>query len=590
MILRSAVVRGLRARPVRGLCSQPSGPELPAQKTETEAPGQSPKASFLPEERVWEGPKPESEILKLAPDRWIMDNSFHPKVTDDIDSYKNLTDFNRMTFRYPHFNLVGRQDGRPIADTWREDLEDFKAHKHSIFDSPQDLDIFPGQYDIIIIGGGVIGTSIALQIREHVRELVTVLVVEKDPTYSRAVSTNALCGITNQFTLPENLQMAHYGADFIRNSRLHLSILDHPPPDLHFTPTGYLYLSDTTEQADIMLENQEKQTDYGAYVDVLNSHQMETRFPFLNTEDVLIGAHGVQDEGFIDPVAYLVALRGKAEFLGVRYMHAEFVDFNLETELDSSGGRDSENDAWQKVRFVIVRMPDGRERQIRVAYPIICAGHESAEITKKLLIGRPDSRGSRLIPLPIEKRKRYNFVFNCPDGPGLNFPFLIDGTGVWCRREGLGGNFVCGKYMTDEEEPDPSNLDVDYGFFEHVIWPVLAKRVKAFEKLQIVGAWAYYEDYNYFDQNPVIGKHPYYFNVLWACGFGPTAPLMGPSVGRAIFEQLDTGWMNYKTIDLGRFGWSRILNGTPLKERRIVPPPLTPLIPAAKRQAADEIE
>lgn len=39
---------------------------------------------------------------------------------------------------------------------------------------------------------------------------------------------------------------------------------------------------------------------------------------------------------------------------------------------------------------------------------------------------------------------RYIYVFNCPDGPGLDTPFLIDYSGVYFRREGLGGNYIGG--------------------------------------------------------------------------------------------------------------------------------------------------
>lgn len=39
---------------------------------------------------------------------------------------------------------------------------------------------------------------------------------------------------------------------------------------------------------------------------------------------------------------------------------------------------------------------------------------------------------------------RYVYVVHCPDGPGLDTPFLIDYSGVYFRREGLGGNYIAG--------------------------------------------------------------------------------------------------------------------------------------------------
>lgn len=111
---------------------------------------------------------------------------------------------------------------------------------------------------------------------------------------------------------------------------------------------------------------------------------------------------------------------------------------------------------------------------------------------------------------------RYIYVVHCPDGPGLDTPFLIDYSGIYVRREGLGGNYIAGTSPEEvcsstvvslsifytrheqynrnlsvffpcpqEEEPDTTNLEVDHQFFEEKIWPYLAHRVPAFEKLKV---------------------------------------------------------------------------------------------------------
>lgn len=53
------------------------------------------------------------------------------------------------------------------------------------------------------------------------------------------------------------------------------------------------------------------------------------------------------------------------------------------------------------------------------------------------------------------------------------------------RRDGLGGNFICGKSPEPDEEPSVENLNVDHEFFENKIWPLLAHRVPAFENLKV---------------------------------------------------------------------------------------------------------
>lgn len=42
-------------------------------------------------------------------------------------------------------------------------------------------------------------------------------------------------------------------------------------------------------------------------------------------------------------------------------------------------------------------------------------------------------------------RKRYVYVFNCENGPGIDMPLVIDPTGAYVRREGLGGKYICGR-------------------------------------------------------------------------------------------------------------------------------------------------
>lgn len=100
--------------------------------------------------------------------------------------------------------------------------------------------------------------------------------------------------------------------------------------------------------------------------------------------------------------------------------------------------------------------------------------------------------------LPVEPRKRYVYVWHCPRGPGLETPFVADLSGAYFRREGLGNNYLGGCSPTEEEEPDPGNLEVDHDFFQDKVWPHLAQRVPAFETLKVRSAWAGYYDYNTF--------------------------------------------------------------------------------------------
>lgn len=61
----------------------------------------------------------------------------------------------------------------------------------------------------------------------------------------------------------------------------------------------------------------------------------------------------------------------------------------------------------------------------------------------------------------------------------------IDPTGAYFRREGLNNNYVCGICPPENEEPPVNNLDVDPDYFDNKLWPILAKRVPAFENLKV---------------------------------------------------------------------------------------------------------
>ena len=60
---------------------------------------------------------------------------------------------------------------------------------------------------------------------------------------------------------------------------------------------------------------------------------------------------------------------------------------------------------------------------------------------------------------------------------------------------------------------------MDYDYFNNTVWPNLAHRVPAFNNLKVKSAWAGYYDYNTFDQNAILGPHPYHTNLFFATGF-----------------------------------------------------------------------
>lgn len=160
------------------------------------------------------------------------------------------------------------------------------------------------------------------------------------------------------------------------------------------------------------------------------------------------------------------------------------------------------------------------------------------------------------LPLPLKKRKRYFYAFECEEGPGIDFPMLIDPSGVFCRVDGYAGRYITGKLPSEnEEEIDNNNSDVDYKYFENIIQPVLASRVPAFRNLRLLRGWSCFEDVCTIDQMPILGHHPFFENVTIVGGLGVHAAALAPAIGKCIAEKLL--FDEYQTVDLTRFGWER---------------------------------
>ena len=77
------------------------------------------------------------------------------------------------------------------------------------------------------------------------------------------------------------------------------------------------------------------------------------------------------------------------------------------------------------------------------------------------------------------------YSFHAPKGPGLATPLVIDPSGAYFRREGLGNMFLGGMSPDEADEPSCTDFEVDHDFFPERIWPLLANRVPTFEELKV---------------------------------------------------------------------------------------------------------
>ncbi|XP_044750384.1 FAD-dependent oxidoreductase domain-containing protein 1 isoform X2 [Coccinella septempunctata] len=447
----------------------------------------------------------------------------------------------------------------PILRTWNVLKGDFQNMAPNFQDNElRVLNSFPSHTDILVIGGGIMGTSVAYWLREKsgVRG-VNVTVVEKDPTFSKSSTVLSVGGLRQQFSLPENIQMSLYGAEFLRTIKERFG----PDADVCFTPNGYLTLAGE-DGAHQLLDNHKLQKSLGANNIILNKVQLKEKFPWMNVDGIELGCLGIEKEGWFDPWSLLNLMKKGATELGTRFIHGEVTEFLFaESNILVSG--DEEGARYVGSNEVVIKLPSGEEKTITFSVCVIATGSETNEIAK--LAGIGTGKGILSVPVPVEKRKRYVYKFACRDDPpGINTPMTIDKTGTYFRRECIGGTFICGLSPSPEDEPQTDNLDVDYDFFDKSIWPILAERVPAFNCLKRQSGWSGYYDYNYYDQNGIIGIHPYYHNFLLATGFSGHGIQQAPAVGRAIAELILDG--KFQTIDLTRLGFDRLIVNKPMYE------------------------
>jgi len=92
--------------------------------------------------------------------------------------------------------------------------------------------------------------------------------------------------------------------------------------------------------------------------------------------------------------------------------------------------------------------------------------------------------------------------------------------------------------------------------------------VPGFEAARLLSAWAGHYDVNLLDANAILGPHPALPNLLFANGFSGHGLQQSPGVGRALAELVLHG--AYRSLDLSRLGWARVLAGQPLREHNVV--------------------
>ena len=387
---------------------------------------------------------------------------------------------------------------------------------------------------VVVVGGGVVGSSTAYFLASHPRFSGEVIVIERDPTYRRASSALSASAIRQQFSTAINIEISRFGIEFLRNISTHLAIGD-DRPDVDLREPGYLFLA-THAGLPVLEQNHRLQRDQGVDVALLSPADLATRFPWLGTEGIAAGSLGLSGEGWFDGYSLLQAFRRKALSLGVTYHTQDVTGFVR---------------AGPRVTTAI--LSDGSTLACDVA--VNAAGPWAAGIAAMLDVD-----------LPVRARRRFVFVIACRETLP-RCPLVIDPSGVWFRPEGK--HFLCGTSPAEgAEDPDDAPLEVDDRVFYDVIWPVLGSRVRAFEAVKLIRSWAGYYEMNIVDHNGIVGPHPSLENVYFANGFSGHGLQQAPAVGRGIAELIVDG--GYRSLDLAPLSFARLIEGRRLVELNVI--------------------
>jgi FAD-dependent oxidoreductase domain-containing protein 1 len=385
-------------------------------------------------------------------------------------------------------------------------------------------------FDVVIVGGGIIGSSTAYNLMNKDNTL-KVAVVEKDPTYTYASSTLSLANVRIQFSLKENIQVSQYAFEILERFEEDMAV-DDEKPNISYRREGNLFIVDEygCEAAQEALALQKR---LGCAVEWWSPDEIKKRYPLYDPADYVGGTFGPQD-GHLDAYSLLMGYKTKVRSLGAKFLKDEVVKITIR------GGQ-----------ITGVELASGNS--LTAKFVVNCAGAWAAKVAQ-----------TAGVSLPVVPTKRQVFALDTAVKPQEPLPLTILPSDLYFRTE-TGDLILLGKSMED----DPVGFDFtwDRDRFMDALWPELAKFVPAFDSLKLVRGWAGLYAVNTLDGNAILGEWPEVKGLFLANGFSGHGLQQAPAVGRYISELVNG---RSPTLDLSVFNPERILENKPLSESGIV--------------------
>ena len=387
--------------------------------------------------------------------------------------------------------------------------------------------------DVLVIGGAVMGASVAFWLT-RMQPGLAVVVVEQDPSFAHAATALSVASIRQQFTTAVNVEISRFGIGFIRDIAGSLGVAG-GITSLGLKENGYLFVTANSEAAVLMREVADMQCGLGAATEVLSPDEIKARFPWLEVGDLVAGSFGPRDEGWFDNMGLLGGFRAAAKAQGARFVTDRV------TGLDVVGGR-------------VVAAELQKAGRLACGAVVNAAGTRAAQVMA--MVG---------LDLPVEPRKRTVFVIDAPNARHPDGPLLVD-AGFYLRPEQ--NHWITATVPQDDGPCAPDDFEPDLNLFEDVIWEQLYARAPGFDAVKVIRHWVGHYDYNTLDQNAILGPHPSVPNLFLMNGFSGHGLQQSPAVGRGVAEHILTG--GWQSIDLSDLSVDRVVAGKPFLERAVV--------------------
>ncbi len=385
------------------------------------------------------------------------------------------------------------------------------------------VEIIPKSAEVVIIGAGVVGTSIAYHLAA--RGCTDVVVLERN-RIAQGASGDGAGGFRQQFSTPINVRLTQLSLPYLLDAPARLGA------DIETRRQGYLFLLSDEASAAEFRANLAMQRELGAPVRWLAPREAAELVPGLRVDD-LLGATFCPDDGWARPPLVAAAFARRAEERGVRVFEGCPV-----TEVLVEGGR---------VRGVGIQ--NGR-----IAAPIVvdAAGPQAAEVAALA--------GLELPAAPVCRQ-----VFRTAPFAAIppRAPLTIDvRSGLWFRPHE--GGFWLGK--SDEAEPPGLTKHLDPAWGEHVVGLACA-RAPAFTGARIAGGWSGFYMMTP-DGHALLGGFPHLGGFYCATGFSGHGFQHSPATGLLLAELILDGAAT--TLDIRPLRPTRFAEGEPIVERYVV--------------------